>query len=57
MHQQMFQQQMQRQLTAMDKRAETSEKYLRRITKMIGRKKCKRVGGDDYDDESSDDDE
>ncbi len=56
-HQQMFQQQMQMQLIAMDKRAETNEKYLCRIAKMIGRKKRKRGNGDDYDDESSDDDE
>ncbi len=45
------------QLTAMDKRAETSEKYLRRIAKMIGCKKHKRGGGDDYNDKSSDDNE
>jgi hypothetical protein len=57
MHQQMFQQQMQMQLTAMDKHAETSEKYLRWIAKMIGCKKRKRGGSDDYNDESSDDNE
>jgi hypothetical protein len=57
LHQQMFQQQMQMQLTAMDKCAETSEKYLSQIAKMIGCKKHKRGGSDDYDDESSDDDE
>ncbi len=45
------------QLTAMDKRAETSEKYLCQIAKMIGRKKRKRSGGDNYDDKSSDDNE
>ncbi len=45
------------QLTVMDKRAETSEKYLCWIVKMIGHKKRKRGGGDDYDDKSSDDDE
>ncbi len=45
------------QLTAMDKCAETCEKYLRWIAKMIGCKKRKRGGGDDSNDESSDDDE
>jgi proteasome assembly chaperone (PAC2) family protein len=55
MHQQMFQQQMQIQMAAMEKRAETSEKYLRRIAKTIGRNTCKR-GGDDDEDNSSDDD-
>jgi hypothetical protein len=44
-------------LTAMDKRAETSEKYLRWIAKMIRCKKRKRGGSDDYNDESSDDNE
>jgi hypothetical protein len=39
MHQQMFQQQMQMQMAAMEKRAEISEKYLRRIVKTIGRNK------------------
>jgi hypothetical protein len=40
----------------MQKRAETSEKYLRRIAKTIGRNKRKRGG--DYDkDDSPDDDE
>jgi hypothetical protein len=57
MHQQMFQQQMQMQFLAMDKHAEASKKYLRWIAKMIGRKKCKRGGGDDCNDESSDDNE
>ena len=56
MHQQMFQQQMQIQMAAMEKRAETSEKYLRRIAKTIGRNKRKRGGYDDEDD-STDDDE
>jgi hypothetical protein len=46
---------MQIQMAAMEKRAETSEKYLCQIAKTIGRKKRKR-GGDDEDD-SSDDDE
>ncbi len=36
MHQQMFQQQMQIQMAAMEKRAETSEKYLCWIAKTIG---------------------
>ena len=56
MHHQMFQQQMQMQMAAMEKRAETSEKYLRRIAKTIGRNKHKRGGYDDEDD-STDDDE
>jgi hypothetical protein len=56
MHYQMFQQQMQMQMAAMEKRAETSEKYLRRIAKTIGRNKRKRGGYDDEDD-STDDDE
>jgi hypothetical protein len=43
------------QMAAMEKRAETSEKYLRRIAKTIGRNTCKR-GGDDDEDNSSDDD-
>ena len=57
MQQQMFQQQMQMQMAAMEKRAETSEKYLRRIAKTIGRNKRKRGGNDDEDDSSPDDDE
>ena len=56
MLQQMFQQQMQIEMVAMEKRAETSEKYLRRIAKTIGRKTRKR-GGDADEDDSSDDDE
>jgi hypothetical protein len=40
----------------MEKRAETSEKFLCRIAKMIGRNKRKRGGNDDEDD-STDDDE
>jgi len=43
-------------MAAMEKRAETSEKYFCRIAKMIGRKKHMR-GGDDVEDENSDDDE
>jgi hypothetical protein len=56
MQQQMFQQQMQMQMAAMEKRAETSEKYLRRIAKTIGHNKRKR-GGDDDEDDSTEDDE
>lgn len=44
------------QMAAMEKRAETSEKYLRRIAKTIGRNKRKRGGNDDKDN-STDDDE
>jgi hypothetical protein len=47
---------MQIQMAAMEKRAETSEKYLCWIAKMIGRNKCK-WGGDENEDDSSDDDE
>ena len=43
-------------MAAMEKRAETSEKYLRRNGKTIGRNKGKR-GGDDDEDNTSDDDE
>ena len=50
----MFQQQMQIQMAAMEKRVETSEKYLHRIAKMIGRNKHKR-GGDDDEVDTSDD--
>ena len=58
MQQQMFQQQMQMQMAAMEKRAETSEKYLRRIAKTIGRRnKRKRGGNEDEDDSTRDDDE
>jgi proteasome assembly chaperone (PAC2) family protein len=55
MHQQMFQQQMQMQMAAMEKRAETSEKYLRRIAKTIGHNKRKRGGYDDEDNRTDDD--
>jgi proteasome assembly chaperone (PAC2) family protein len=56
MQHQFLQQQMQMQMAAMEKRAETSEKYLRRIAKTIGKNKRKR-GGDNDDDDSTDDDE
>ncbi len=56
MQQQIFKQQMQIQMAAMEKRVETSEKYLRWIAKTIVRNKFKR-GGDDDKDDSSDDDE
>ena len=52
----MFQQQMQMQTAAMEKRAETSERYLYRIAKTIGNNKRKR-GADNDDDDSTDDDE
>jgi hypothetical protein len=42
-------------MAAMEKCAETSEKYLCRIAKTIGGNKRKR-GGDDNKDDSSDDD-
>ncbi len=41
-------------MSAMEKRAETSESYLFRIAKTIGHNKRKR-GGDDDEDDSSDD--
>ena len=55
MQQQMFQQQMQMQMAAMEKRAETSEKYLCQIAKTIGRNKCKRGDNDDKDNSTDDD--
>jgi hypothetical protein len=55
MHHEMFQQQMQMQMAAMEKHVETSEKYLCRIVKTIGRNKQKRSGNDDKDDTSDDD--
>ena len=54
MQQHMFQQQIQMQMAAMEKRAETSEKYLHRIARKIGHSKCKR-GDDDDENDSSDD--
>ena len=47
---------MQMQMAAMEKRAEKSGKYLRRIAKKIGRNKRKR-GGDDDEEDSTDDNE
>ena len=44
------------QMAVMEKRAETSEKYLRQIARKIGHSKRKR-GGDDDEDDSSDDNE
>ena len=44
-------------MAVMEKRAETSEKYLRRIAKTIGRNKRKRGDNDDIDDSTEDDDE
>ena len=55
MHQQMFQQQMQMQMAAMEKRVETSEKYLCWIAKTIGCKKRKRGGDDDKEDSTDGD--
>ena len=43
------------QMAAMEKRVETSERYLHRIAKTIGYNKHKR-GADNDDDDSSDDD-
>ena len=58
MQQQMFQQQMHMQMAAMERRAETSEKYLCRITKSMGDHNNKRKrGGFNSDDGSSDEDE
>lgn len=57
MQQQMFQQQMQMQMAAMERRAETSEKYLRRIAKTIGQHNKRKRGGDDDEDYSTDNDE
>ena len=54
MHHQMFQQQMQMQMAAMEKRAETSEKYLRRIAKTIGKNNKRKRGGDNNDYDSTD---
>ena len=48
--------QMQMQLAAIDKRAETSEKYLRQIAKSLAKKKKRKKGESDVEDESSDDD-
>ena len=42
-------------MAVMEKRVETSEKYLRQIGKTIGRNKRKRGGGDYDEDDSSDD--
>ena len=58
MQQQMFQHQMHMQMAAMERRTETSEKYLRRITKSMGDHNNKRKrGGFNSDDGSSDEDE
>jgi hypothetical protein len=50
-----MQMQQQTQQFSMEKRAETSEKYLRRIAKTIGRNKRKRGGYDDEDNRTDDD--
>ena len=56
MQMQLFQQQMMMQMNAMEKRAENSEKYLRRIVKAMvrcgGRDKRKRDGSDSDEAES-----
>ena len=44
------------QMAAIDKRAETSEKYLRQIAKSLAKKKKRKKGESDVEDESSDDD-
>jgi hypothetical protein len=46
---------MQMQMAAMEKRAETSEKYLRRIAKTIGKNNKRKRGGDNNDYDSTDD--
>ncbi len=56
MQQMMFQQQMQMQFAAIDKRAEPSEKYLCQIAKSLAKNKKGKKGGSDDDKESSDDD-
>ncbi len=56
MQQQMFQQQMQMQMAVMEKRVETSEKYLRRIVRTLCGNKHKTRGRIDDDEASSDDD-
>jgi hypothetical protein len=55
MQHQFLQQQMQMQMAAMEKRAETSEKYLRRIAKTIGKNNKRKRGGDNNDYDSTDD--
>jgi len=53
-NQQMFQQQIQMQMAAMEKRAVNSEKYVCQIVKTIGRKKRKRGGTEsEYEDSSN----
>jgi proteasome assembly chaperone (PAC2) family protein len=53
--QSMFHQQMQMQLAAIDKRAETTEKYLRQIAKSLGRNKKRKKGESDDEEDTSDD--
>ena len=55
MQHQFLQQQMQMQMAAMEKRAGTSEKYLRRIAKTIGKNNKRKRGGDNNDYDSTDD--
>ena len=56
MQQSMFHQQMQTQLAMIEKRAETSEKYLRQIAKSLAKNKKRKKGGSDDEDDTSDDD-
>ncbi len=58
MQQQIFLQQMQMHMSALEKRTDTSKKYLWRITKSMitHNNKCKRGGTDKEDDYSSNDD-
>ncbi len=57
MQQQIFLQHMQMHMSAMEKRADTSKKYLRRIVKSMTthNNKRKRGGTDEEDDDSSND--
>jgi len=59
MQQQMFHQQMQAQLTTMDKRVENTKKYLCRIVKSLSKmnKKQKKGDSDDEDDNNMSEDE
>ena len=56
MQQSMFHQQMQMQLAAIDKCAETSKKYLCQIAKLLAKEKKRKKGGSDDEDDTSDDD-
>ncbi len=56
MQQSMFHQQMQMQLAAINKRAETSEKYLCQVAKLLAKNEKRKKGGSDDEDDTSDDD-